>query len=121
MYPDRVHDVPVPGFPGPAGIASPFEFDPSLAAACPPLIEPGEPSAFKIIAPRRASPGRELEDAEAGETGDFDTPGGMRVAGPEHARHGVEEDRRRQLDALEAAGRGQDAVDERGLQAALPR
>ena len=118
MYPARVRDVPVPGLPGPTGIAAPLEFDPSLAPAAPPLVEPREASAVKIIASRRASFDRELEDAEPGDLG---APGGRHVARPKHARHGVEEDGRRQLDALEVAGRGQDAVDERGLEAPLPR
>ena len=121
MYPARVHDVPVAGFPGPAGIAAPLEFDPALATARPPLIEPGEPSAFKIIASRRASLDRELEDAEVGGAGDLEPPGGGHVAGPEYARHGVEKDGRGQLDALEVAGCGEDAVDERCLETALPR
>ncbi len=120
MYPARVHDVPVPGFPGPAGIAPPLQFDPSLATARPPLVEPPEPSALKIIASSRASLDRELEDAEAGRAGDLEPLGRRHVAGPEHARHGVEEDRRGQFDALEVAGRGQDAVDERCLETALP-
>ena len=121
MYPARVHDVPVSGFPGPSGIAPPLEFDPALATARPPFIEPGEPSAFKIIASRRASLDRELKDPEAGGAGDLEPLGGLHVAGPKHARHGVEEDGRGQFDALDVAGRGQDAVDERCLETALPR
>ena len=121
MYPARVHDVPVPGLPGPAGIAPPLEFDPSLATARPPLIEPGEPSALKIIASRRASLDRELEDPEAGGAGDLEPVGRRHVAGPKHARHGVEEDGRGQFDALEVAGGGEDAVDERRLETPLPR
>lgn len=121
MYTARVHDVPVPGFPRPAGIAPPLEFDPSLATAGPPLIEPGEPSALKIVTSRRASLDRELEDPQAGGAGDLEPAGRKHVAGPKHARHGVEEDGRGQFDALEVTGRGEDAVDERCLETALPR
>lgn len=117
-YPARVDDVPIPGLPGPAAVAPPLELDPTLTAAGPPLLEAGEPALVKIIASRRASFDRELEDAEPGDLG----PGGGRhVAGAEHARHGVQEDGRRQLDALEVARRGQEPVDERGLEASLPR
>lgn len=121
MYPARVHDVPVPGFPRPAGIAPPLEFDPSLATARPPLIEPVESPVFKIIASRRASLDRELEDAEVRGAGDLEPLGGGHIAGPKDARHGVEEDGRGQLDALEVAGRREDAVDERRLETALSR
>ena len=117
-YPARVHDVPIPGFPRPAAVTSPLEFDPALAAAGPSLLETGEPTFAKIIASRRASFDRELDDAEAG---DLVPTGGRGVAGPKHARHGVQKDGGGEFDAVEVARRRQHPVDERGLEASLPR